>query len=132
MNNTLALRIAALSGFLAVALGAIGAHSLKHLLEENHSLSLWEKAVFYHVIHTLMLFLLAGRAPLRWGPWLSFVIGIILFSGSLYLYALTRLGWLVAITPFGGVSFLVGWAWLLICPFGRVRNGGPTVPGETL
>lgn len=117
MTNATALRISALLGFLAVALGAFGAHGpLNKLLTENKTLSIWEKAVFYHFIHTVMLFVLANRWPLRRGPWLSFLTGILLFSGSLYLLALTNVKWLGAITPFGGLSFLAGWLWLIISP----------------
>ncbi len=111
MSNA-ALRIAALMGLLAVALGAFGAHSLKDVLARNGMTAVWEKAVFYHFIHAVMLFVLATRRPLAAGPWLSFLIGIILFSGSLYVLAFTDARWLGAITPFGGISFIVGWLWL--------------------
>jgi len=112
MTNTLAIRIAALLGFLAVTLGAFGAHGLKDLLAQNHTAAIWEKAVFYHFIHTVMLLVLAQRRPMPSGPWLSFFLGILIFSGSLYLLAVTNVKWLGAITPIGGLSFLVGWAWL--------------------
>ena len=115
MTNSLAIRITAALGFLAVALGAFGAHSLKELLARNGTTAVWEKAVLYHFVHVAVMMLLAFRAPLRRGPWISFLVGVIIFSGSLYLLAITGLKWLGAITPFGGVSFLVGWAWLLIC-----------------
>src|SRR5262249_5318203 len=98
----------------AVALGAFGAHGLKDVLVRNNTVTIWEKAVFYHFIHAVMLYLLATRAPLHSGPWWSFLIGILLFSGSLYALAFTNLRWLGAVTPFGGVSFLVGWLWLAI------------------
>jgi uncharacterized membrane protein YgdD (TMEM256/DUF423 family) len=114
-----ALRIAAIVGFLAVALGAFGAHSLHSLLERNQTAEIWQKAVFYHFIHAVMLFVLAGRTPFRQCPWLCFLAGIVVFSGSLYLLAVTNLRWLGAITPIGGVSFLVGWLWLAIAPFRR-------------
>jgi uncharacterized membrane protein YgdD (TMEM256/DUF423 family) len=114
MTNTLATRIAALLGFLAVALGAFGAHGLKDVLAQNHTAAIWEKAVFYHFIHTVMLFVLAQRRPMPSGPWLSFFFGILIFSGSLYLLAVTNVKWLGAITPIGGLSFLVGWAWLFL------------------
>jgi uncharacterized membrane protein YgdD (TMEM256/DUF423 family) len=112
MSNTTALRIAAVSGFLAVGLGAFGAHGLKDLLARNNTAAIWEKAVFYHFIHTVMLYILASRDPLPCGPWYSFFLGILLFSGSLYVLAFTNIRWFGAITPFGGVSFLVGWLWL--------------------
>ena len=114
VTNTLAIRIAALMGFLAVALGAFGAHGLKDLLAQNHTTAIWEKAVFYHFIHVVMLFVLAQRRPLPSGPWLSFFAGILIFSGSLYLLAVTNGKWLGAITPVGGLGLLVGWAWLLL------------------
>ena len=116
MTNSQATRIASVLGFLAVALGAFGAHSLKDLLARNETTSIWEKAVFYQFIHTVMLFVLAGRTPLRTGPWFSFLIGIIIFSGSLYLLAITNVKWLGAITPLGGLSFFVGWLWLAVAP----------------
>jgi len=114
MTNTLALRIAALMGLLAVALGAFGTHGLKDILAHNETAAIWEKAVFYHFIHAVMLFILAGRAPLRAGPWFCFLAGILIFSGSLYVLAVTNLRWLGAITPLGGVAFLIGWACLAI------------------
>jgi len=117
MASSTRVRIAALTGVLAVALGAFGAHGLKELLEGNGTALLWEKAVFYHFIHTVMLFLLAGRTPFHPGPWYSFLVGIVIFSGSLYLLALTNLRWLGAITPIGGISFIVGWTWLALAPF---------------
>lgn len=116
MTNTAALRIAASLGVLAVSLGAFGAHGLKELLASNGTAGIWEKAVFYHLIHAVMLFILAGRTPLHTGVWFSFFTGILIFSGSLYLLAVTNLRWLGAITPFGGVSFIVGWVWLIIKP----------------
>jgi uncharacterized membrane protein YgdD (TMEM256/DUF423 family) len=114
MTNAMAIRLAALLGLLAVALGAFGAHGLKDLLAQNHTAAIWEKAVFYHFIHTLMLFVLAQRRPIPSGPWLSFLAGILIFSGSLYLLAVTNVKWLGAITPLGGLSFLVGWGWLFL------------------
>ena len=114
MTNTLAIRVAALFGFLAVSLGAFGAHGLKDLLMQNGTVAIWEKAVLYHFIHTVMLFLLAQRRPVLTGVWLSFFLGIVVFSGSLYLLAVTNVKWLGAITPIGGVSFLVGWGWLVL------------------
>lgn len=119
MTNSTGLRVAALLGFLAVALGAFGAHGLKDLLTRNGTAAIWEKAVFYHFIHAVMLFVLAQRSTFHAGPWYSFFIGILIFSGSLYLLALTNIRVLGAITPLGGVSFIVGWLWLAICPLTR-------------
>jgi uncharacterized membrane protein YgdD (TMEM256/DUF423 family) len=109
----MAIRITAVLGFLAVALGAFGAHSLKGLLAQNGTTDIWQKAVFYHFIHTVMMCVLAWRGNPPAGPWWSFFIGILIFSGSLYLLAVTNTRWLGAITPVGGISFLVGWAWLV-------------------
>ena len=116
MNVARASRLSALMGFLAVVLGAFGAHSIKSLLAQNGTTTIWEKAVFYHFIHAVMLFVLAGRKPFQAGPWWSFLVGIFFFSGSLYLLAVTNVLWLGAITPIGGLSFLLGWAWLLFKP----------------
>ena len=116
MNQTLATRIAAVMGLLAVALGAFGAHGLNTLLTQNGTAAIWEKAVFYHFIHAVMLFVLAERKPFPAVAWWSFLIGILFFSGSLYLLSVTNALWLGAVTPIGGVSFLFGWAWLIFKP----------------
>ncbi len=119
MSNSTALRIAALLGALAVGLGAFGAHGLKDLLVRNQTAAIWEKAVFYHFIHAVMLFVLATRVPLRLCPWFSFLAGIVIFSGSLYVLAVTNARWLGAITPIGGVSFIVGWVCLAVAPLAK-------------
>jgi uncharacterized membrane protein YgdD (TMEM256/DUF423 family) len=119
MTSLVALRIAAVLGLLAVALGAFGAHGLKDVLARNATAAIWEKAVFYHFIHAVMLFILATRAHLHTGPWMAFLIGILVFSGSLYVMAFTNVRWLGAITPIGGMSFIVGWLWLAIAPFAK-------------
>jgi uncharacterized membrane protein YgdD (TMEM256/DUF423 family) len=112
MSGVTARRVAAATGFLAVALGAFGAHGLKDILAQNSTAAIWEKAVLYHFIHGVMLFLLAGRKPFVAGAWWCFLAGIVMFSGSLYLLAVTNEHWLGAIAPFGGASLLVGWGWL--------------------
>jgi uncharacterized membrane protein YgdD (TMEM256/DUF423 family) len=114
MTNATHTRIAAAMGFLALVLGAFGAHGLKEILAQNGTAAVWEKAVFYHFIHAVMLFLIAGRKPFATGAWWSFLAGTVIFSGSLYLLAVTNLKWLGAITPVGGLSLLIGWAWLLV------------------
>jgi uncharacterized membrane protein YgdD (TMEM256/DUF423 family) len=127
MTETTATRIAAAAGFLAVALGAFGAHGLKEMLVQNGTTAIWEQAAFYHFIHAVMLFVVAGRKPFPAGAWWSFLAGIVIFSGSLYLLAVTDAKWLGAITPIGGLSFLTGWAWLFFLA-GKIRiknNGGP-------
>jgi uncharacterized membrane protein YgdD (TMEM256/DUF423 family) len=124
MTNTTATRVAAVTGFLAVALGAFGAHGLKEILARNETAAIWQTAVFYHFVHTVMLFLLAQRPSLQVGPWISFLAGIMVFSGSLYLLAVTNLRWLGAITPLGGVSLLVGWFWLVVVAGKSVSRAG--------
>ncbi|MGA9778925.1 MAG: DUF423 domain-containing protein [Limisphaerales bacterium] len=114
MTNATATRVAAATGFLAVALGAFGAHGLTNILAQNGTAAIWETAVFYHFIHAVMLFVLAGRKPVVAGPWWCFLAGIVIFSGSLYLLAASGAHWLGAITPIGGISFLAGWLWLAI------------------
>ncbi len=116
MKNSTALRIAALFGLTAVALGAFGAHGLKGLLTENGTAAIWEKAVFYQFIHAVMMFILAGRNPVPAVPWFFFFAGILIFSGSLYVLAMTNVRWLGAITPMGGVSFIAGWVYLVLHP----------------
>jgi uncharacterized membrane protein YgdD (TMEM256/DUF423 family) len=119
MTSILFFRIAAALCFLAVALGAFGAHALRPTLESHGLLDVWNKAVFYHFVHALALFVLALLATVHRGAGFLFLAGIILFSGSLYLMALTNVRWLGAITPLGGLCFLAGWAWLIIAPPNR-------------
>ena len=114
MSHVTASRVAAAGGLLAVALGAFGAHGLEDLLAQNGTAAIWEKAVFYHLIHAVMLFLLAERKVFPTLAWWSFLAGIVIFSGSLYLLAMTNLRWLGAVTPIGGVSLIIGWARLLL------------------
>jgi uncharacterized membrane protein YgdD (TMEM256/DUF423 family) len=109
-------RIAAVLCFLAVALGAFGAHSLRTTLETRGMLDVWNKAVFYHFIHALALLALALYGTINRGVCWLLIAGILLFSGSLYLLALTNLRWLGAVTPVGGLCFLAGWAWLVFAP----------------
>ena len=110
------IRIAAALCFLAVALGAFGAHALRPTIEAHGLIEAWNKAVFYHFVHGLALLMLAFWAKASRGPWWLLFAGIVLFSGSLYLMALTNLRLLGAITPLGGLCFLVGWAWWVVSP----------------
>ncbi|HYR58858.1 MAG TPA: DUF423 domain-containing protein [Chthoniobacteraceae bacterium] len=109
MSSTFTTRIAAVSGFLAVALGAFGAHALKGTLELHGTIAIWQTAALYHLVHSVVLLVLAQRdAPPR-AAFFLFAAGIVIFSGSLYALALTNVKWLGAITPFGGLSLLGGW-----------------------
>ena len=112
----LLFRIAAVLCFLAVALGAFGAHSLRSTLESRGMLDVWNKAVFYQFIHAIALLVLSLYGTINRGACLLLLAGILLFSGSLYLLALTNLRWLGPITPVGGLCFLAGWAWLFFAP----------------
>ena len=118
------LILAAGNGFLAVALGAFGAHGMKsrlEVLEEGaQRLAWWETAAHYQLTHALALGLSAyllsrngGRAARLSG--IAFSVGIVLFSGSLYAMTLTGIRGLGAITPLGGVALLVGWGAALAC-----------------
>jgi uncharacterized membrane protein YgdD (TMEM256/DUF423 family) len=115
MTARLALALAAVLLFVAVAAGAFGAHALKTRLEPE-LLAAWLTAVQYHFWHGLALLasgLLLMQKPesaaLGIAAWL-FVAGIVLFSGSLYALALTGIRVLGAVTPIGGVAFLAAWA----------------------
>jgi len=109
--------IAALLLALAVMLGAFGAHGLRDRLDA-YSMDVYQKAVFYHFIHALGLLVLSlvpRTATLTWVNMLL-VAGILIFSGSLYLLAITGVRTLGAITPLGGLSFIAAWillAWSL-------------------
>ncbi|MEB0044028.1 MULTISPECIES: DUF423 domain-containing protein [unclassified Pseudomonas] len=107
------LMLAAFFGFTGVALGAFAAHGLKNRLTPEY-LAIFHTGVTYQLVHTLALLgvaLLATQVPGRLITWAgaSFVVGIMLFSGSLYLLTLTGVSKLGIITPFGGLAFLVGW-----------------------
>lgn len=109
MSALVARRVSAILGFLAVALGAFGAHGLSGLLAQNGTAAIWQTAVLYHLVHAVVLWAVAAREPLRGAAWWAFVAGIAVFSGTLYLLAATGVRWLGAITPIGGVALLVGW-----------------------
>ena len=116
------LLIAAINGFLAVALGAFGAHGLKEKLTPD-LMAVYQTAVQYHFYHLLAL-MFTALLLIQWpeSTWLKvsgygFVIGIILFAGSLYLLAITGIRWLGAITPLGGLSFLIAWSAMAVAIF---------------
>jgi uncharacterized membrane protein YgdD (TMEM256/DUF423 family) len=113
--------VGAVSAFLAVAAGAFGAHALRDTLPPDR-LAVWETAARYQMYHALALLVVAyvaaqkdARAA-RLAGWL-FMGGTVLFSGSLYLLAASGITWLGAVTPLGGIAFLVGWlalAWTAV------------------
>ena len=106
-------RTGAIMMFLGIALGAFGAHSFKEVLVENGRMDTWDTAVLYHLIHGLAVWVLGYFAPNRRKVALCFVIGVSIFSGSLYALSLTNILWLGALTPIGGVLFLAGWGTLV-------------------
>jgi uncharacterized membrane protein YgdD (TMEM256/DUF423 family) len=107
----------AIAAFIAVALGAFGAHSLRTKLTPE-MLNIFEVGVRYQMYHALGLIAVAWaitrwpEANLNAAGW-AFIVGIVIFSGSLYLLTLTDTRWLGAITPIGGIAFLIGWAILV-------------------
>ena len=114
--------VGAIMAFLAVALGAFGAHALKNRLTPD-MLEIFEVGVRYHMYHALGLLAVAW-ATSRWpesnvtaAGW-AFIVGIIIFSGSLYILSMTGMRWFGAITPLGGLAFLIGWA-ILVWSLGR-------------
>lgn len=118
MSPYLFALIGAVLAGLTVALGAFGAHALKPILDA-YGQTVWQKAVFYQAIHSLALLILPSMSNVithkaLFITGIMFIVGILLFSGSLYVLALTGYKYLGAITPFGGVAFVVGWAWLAI------------------
>ena len=115
MNNRIWMIGAAVLLALAVGIGAFGAHGLQPTLEANSRMDTFETAVKYHFYHALGLLIFAIWKQLQ--PtvkhlnlsYLLLTIGILIFSGSLYVLSITGITWLGAITPFGGVAFIAGW-----------------------
>jgi uncharacterized membrane protein YgdD (TMEM256/DUF423 family) len=103
--------VGAMIGFLAVAAGAFGAHALRDILPPER-LEIFETAVRYQMYHALAL-MVAGSLGASRAGW-AFFMGVVVFSGSLYLLVLTERRWLGAVTPVGGLFFLVGWLLLAI------------------
>jgi uncharacterized membrane protein YgdD (TMEM256/DUF423 family) len=116
------LTASGVSGFLAVALGAFGAHGLQARLADSadgaKQLGWWQTGAHYHLMHALALAVVAlvcVKAPQARYAGFAFVVGTVLFSGSLYAMALGAPRWFGAVTPFGGLAFLAGWAILAWC-----------------
>lgn len=118
--------LGALNALLAVAAGAFGAHALRERLDP-HLLEVFETGVRYHLIHALGLFAVAFVAsqqkPTRFAG-IAMLVGIVLFSGSLYALALSGVRLLGIITPFGGVAFLLAWGSLAWTCLTDSRNSG--------
>lgn len=123
------LTVSGISGFLAVGLGAFGAHGLQARLadaaDEAKRLAWWQTAAQYHLLHALALGLVAlsiVKAPQARFAGFAFALGTLLFSGSLYAMALGGPRWLGAVTPLGGLGFLAGWGVLAWCGFTLARG----------
>jgi uncharacterized membrane protein YgdD (TMEM256/DUF423 family) len=119
-NNSLKIasgwmeKVVVIIGAFGVILGAFGAHALKVNLEVTGNLDVWKTAVFYHLIHAVVLLVVTfSLKNFNKLSWFCFVTGIILFSGSLYLLALYQLAFLGPVTPLGGVLLIGGWLSLL-------------------
>ncbi len=112
------LGTAAFLGALAVILGAFGAHGLENRVPPER-LETFETGVRYHMYHAIAMLVVACAVPVLWkDPWAAaacwaWLVGILIFSGSLYTLTLTGLRWLGAITPIGGVAFVLGWGFLV-------------------
>ena len=112
------ITIGAISGCIVVILGAFGAHGLKDILD-SYGKSLFDKAILYQMFHTIAILILGiidkviPEVQLQLAG-LAFILGIVIFSGSLYILALTGMKWLGMITPIGGVLFVIGWILLII------------------
>ncbi len=119
--SSLRLRVTASLGLLGIALGALGAHGHIHdVISTNGGKEHWMTAVHYHQLHAVALLLLSllavdetGRVRFRLS-FIAFIAGMVLFSGSLYVLAYTSIKWLGAVTPFGGVAFMIGWGALAL------------------
>ena len=113
--------ISGIMGFLAVAIGAFGAHGLDDKIPE-HMLHVYKTGVTYHLVHSVCLLAISLTGNERYfKAALFFWIGIILFSFSLYIYAITAVTAVAIITPFGGVCFLVGWILIVVEGFKSVK-----------
>jgi uncharacterized membrane protein YgdD (TMEM256/DUF423 family) len=113
------LMSSAILGALGVMIGAFGAHALSNMLEASGRTATFETAVKYQMYHTLALLatgLLLDRYASKWfeyAGW-SYIAGIIIFSGSLYILCLSNVGKWGAVTPFGGLALIAGWIFLLL------------------
>lgn len=107
-------RLAAGIAALGVILGAFGSHGLEETFARvgEKAEGWWETAVFYHLVHAVALYAMAIGAGFRRGAWLCLALGILVFSGTLYLMALTGMTKLGMVTPMGGLLLIAGWLWL--------------------
>jgi uncharacterized membrane protein YgdD (TMEM256/DUF423 family) len=121
LGGMILVALGALSAFLAVALGAFGAHALRDRLAPD-LLAVFETGARYHLVHAVAIVVVGfaeARLPAVRVSGILFLVGTLLFSGSLYALALTGVRAFGAVTPLGGLAFLVGWAWLAWAAFAR-------------
>ena len=110
--------IGAISGFITVGIGAFGAHGLKEILQNNQTTSIYNKAVLYQMFHSIAILIIGllemytEKSFFLSGLFLT--LGILIFSGSLYILSITNLKWIGAITPIGGLCLLIGWIILVL------------------
>lgn len=121
MKAKTCLNIAAVTGFTGVALGAFGAHGLKGVIAPD-LMAAYQTGVLYHLMHAVVLLALSAWLFVRPASWIKrsafmMTLGLVLFSGSLYAIALTGERALGVITPFGGVSWLIAWSFLILAAF---------------
>ena len=131
MTPRLALLAAGLFGASAVLLGAAGAHALREFLLARGMQATWETAVQFHLMHAVALVGLAGwwqgqggRVAGRRAAWAArcWSVGIVFFSGSLYLLAAGGPHWLGPITPLGGIALIAGWGWIIAAAFAPAKE----------
>mgnify|MGYP001423711753 CR=1 FL=1 len=116
--NSVWIIIGAISGLITVGIGAFGAHGLKEILENNQTTNVYNKAVLYQMFHSIAILIIGllemytEKSIFLSGLFLT--LGILIFSGSLYVLSITNLKWIGAITPIGGLCFLIGWIILVL------------------
>lgn len=126
MKTPQVMMCAAILGGLSVILGAFGAHALTHVLDSAQQV-IWETAVRYQMYHALALLGIAVMSQLQPGIWLSraavcMLVGVCLFSGSLYVLALTGIKLVGGVTPIGGICLIAGWISLLMGAIRHAKN----------
>lgn len=114
----LAVPVAAILGCVGVALGAMGAHTFEATLVANGRLDTFHTAAHYHQIHAIVLLVIALASPrlsAKWASWSVglFYLGIVAFSGSLYVLSLANIRWMGAVAPIGGSALMLGWLFLI-------------------
>jgi uncharacterized membrane protein YgdD (TMEM256/DUF423 family) len=129
MNSRTAVSVSAIMGFLAVALGAFGAHGLEPTLRANGLMDRWNTAAHYHLIHAVAMVAVALHAPLRKWTWRCWLLGTLIFSGSLYFLAALNMKILGPVTPFGGLFLLGGWLMLIFEKPSPPTSGNASISG---